>query len=323
MAAAAGDTLVGPLGQTGVLFLARAAPNLAQRRQKVLALCQKARDLAGGFGMQACAAVGPFGSYQTLPRRVVACRTAAEQALLTNTPILDAKEGGSLLRAQSELGELARAIVDAIERHPERVELIVDRYLEVVALRSAFRPEVAFAYVDCLINDLLRVVTRAVGATRRALESALRELQRQDAATLSDVLARAREALLDLAAAVRQPLQADRELRLRRAEDYVLSRFTEHVTMPAAARAAGYAPAYFSRLFKQQYGTTFERYLLDLRLDRARELLRNTDVSIERVAQSSGFRSLDYFFHVFRARTGMAPGAYRRSSTANGSPQID
>jgi transcriptional regulator GlxA family with amidase domain len=78
------------------------------------------------------------------------------------------------------------------------------------------------------------------------------------------------------------------------------------------ARASGYSRDHFSQLFKTQQGVTFERYVFRLRLDRARELLTGTDLSVTRVAELSGFGSTQYLCRVFRRALGSTPLAYRR-----------
>jgi AraC-like DNA-binding protein len=75
---------------------------------------------------------------------------------------------------------------------------------------------------------------------------------------------------------------------------------------------AGFAPKYFSKLFHEQQRTTFEKYLFEVRLERARLLLGGTDLQIGRIAELSGFRSPQNLCRVFRRAVGATPLAYRR-----------
>ena len=71
-----------------------------------------------------------------------------------------------------------------------------------------------------------------------------------------------------------------------------------------------------ARLLARDQGVTFEKYVQGLRLERARQTLTVTSLSIERVARLSGFKSRPYFQSVFRRATGLTPAAYRRREHA-------
>jgi len=77
------------------------------------------------------------------------------------------------------------------------------------------------------------------------------------------------------------------------------------------ARIAGFAPNYFSLLFKRREKVTFEHYLRNLRVDRARQLLTTTDLGIQRVAQLCGFGTGQYMARVFKRSLGVTPSACR------------
>ena len=65
--------------------------------------------------------------------------------------------------------------------------------------------------------------------------------------------------------------------------------------------------------FRRALGRTPKEEITRVRLERAQRLLRQTTMSIQRIAAESGFRSIDYFDRVFRRQTGLTPRAYRQS----------
>ena len=100
---------------------------------------------------------------------------------------------------------------------------------------------------------------------------------------------------------------------MRKAAEYVRHHYTEPIDFGRVARMAGFAPAYFSQLFRKQEGVPFEKYVRALRLERAKRLLTSTQVPVARVAALSGFSSPQYFCRVFVSDVGLSPREYRRS----------
>jgi AraC-like DNA-binding protein len=98
---------------------------------------------------------------------------------------------------------------------------------------------------------------------------------------------------------------------LLRAKDLVDARYREPLDVPALARAAHLSPAHFSREFRRAFGETPHQYLLTRRLERAAELLRNTDRSVADVCFSVGLRSIGSFTTSFRRSYGLSPTEYR------------
>jgi len=69
--------------------------------------------------------------------------------------------------------------------------------------------------------------------------------------------------------------------------------------------------SYLSALFSQTTGATFHHFLEEVRLSKARELLRDPRNRIGDVARASGYASLDAFRHAFKAHEGLSPEAWR------------
>jgi AraC-like DNA-binding protein len=100
---------------------------------------------------------------------------------------------------------------------------------------------------------------------------------------------------------------------LLRAKDLMDARYREPLAVPALARAARLSPAHFSREFKRAFGETPHQYLLTRRLERAAELLRNTDRSVAEICFAVGLASVGSFTTSFKRAFGQTPTAYRAS----------
>src|SRR5947208_8337534 len=98
---------------------------------------------------------------------------------------------------------------------------------------------------------------------------------------------------------------------LLRAKDLVDARYREPLDVAALARAAFVSPAHFSRQFRRTFGETPHQYLLTRRLERAAELLRNTDRSVADICLSVGLQSIGSFTTSFTRTYGRPPTAYR------------
>jgi AraC-like DNA-binding protein len=89
------------------------------------------------------------------------------------------------------------------------------------------------------------------------------------------------------------------------------ARYREPLDVAELARVAHLSPAHFSREFRKTFGETPHQYLLTRRMERAAELLRNTDRSVADICLTVGMRSVGSFTSTFGRTYGMSPTAYR------------
>src|SRR5437764_1886637 len=110
----------------------------------------------------------------------------------------------------------------------------------------------------------------------------------------------------------------DRNRRMLRARDTIDRSFATPLDVQALARVAHISPAHFSRQFRATFGETPHRYLQRRRVERAMELLRETDRSVTEICLDVGFGSLGTFSRTFRAIVGESPSAYRARFAGEG-----
>lgn len=76
----------------------------------------------------------------------------------------------------------------------------------------------------------------------------------------------------------------------------------------------GVSPSYFSSTFKREIGQSFVQYLTMVRMERAKELLRNTDMKTYEIAEAIGLSESNYFSFCFKRYEGCSPSQYRQKA---------
>jgi len=92
---------------------------------------------------------------------------------------------------------------------------------------------------------------------------------------------------------------------------YIRLHYAEPVTLERMAAALNYSVPYLIKQFKLRMGTSPIGYLIEVRMDKAKELLLRTDAALQDIAEGVGYNDISYFNKTFKKYTGMTPGQYR------------
>lgn len=97
--------------------------------------------------------------------------------------------------------------------------------------------------------------------------------------------------------------------------NYIGDHYQEYdITTESLANMANLTPGYFGKLFAESIGKTVNEYILELRLSRAQEFLRSTDLTINEISSKVGFSNSTYFTTLFKKSFGLTPNQYRMGS---------
>ena len=102
--------------------------------------------------------------------------------------------------------------------------------------------------------------------------------------------------------------------KLAEAFDYIHGHFTDQkLSVERLAARSGMSDTYFRKLFAAEFGTTPLKYINNLRLHHAKELLRSDYYTVEEIAERCGFNNINYFSFFIKKETGMSPLGLRRA----------
>lgn len=99
--------------------------------------------------------------------------------------------------------------------------------------------------------------------------------------------------------------------RMQKFLQYIEQHFGEDVSLEVLAASANVSKSECLRCFKSTMQSTPYKYLIEYRLSKAAELLKNTDESISNIAECVGFHQISHFGKCFKEKTGLAPRDYR------------
>lgn len=94
---------------------------------------------------------------------------------------------------------------------------------------------------------------------------------------------------------------------------YVRQQYHNRITLDDVAKLCGMSKSHFSRTFKSEHGITFQDFLIQQRINKAVELLGNSDLQVTQVALAVGFTELSNFTRTFQRTIGILPTCYRKA----------
>jgi AraC-like DNA-binding protein len=278
-------------------------------------LSHRATALARRFGFGLHVGVSQADdSGATLPTRFQGALWAAEKALAERTPIAHGEprreRSGEILR------ELRVEIGHSLADQPSLIIPRFDRYIEAVLAHSGYRLERARAELGAGLERLTEPLLSAGFLDRKSHREmfASMEERSESARTVSELVAACRALVIDIKNAVVDRTAAQQDRGTRRAITFMKDHASEPLTVAQVAHVAGFGPDHFCRLFKRDEGITPERYLTQLRIERAKSMLTATSLNLDAVGKLSGFQTRNYFHRVFKRAVGMTPTEFRERS---------
>ena len=306
----------GRVGEHGVVFLLGGAKSKGALHSRMQDLASVATRVARrSFGLKVHFGASAFGSATTPSSSFDQALRSAEQALSQGLSIVYADPKAE--RTVSPLRLMRQRLGEAAQQQ----EVLVSRfeqYIEAVGAHCGYRLEPSRIHLEAGFDESAQALLSSGVLQQKSYVDTCEVLERaaRGARSATELFAAYRRAISDLKQLAIKPAAASQDRSLRRAITYIHEHFSEPLTVPDVAHVAGFAPGYFAQLFKRRERMTFDRYVRKLRIERAKQLLKGTALSVERVGQLAGFPLRPYFFRIFKESVGITPQAYRKAGPA-------
>lgn len=119
------------------------------------------------------------------------------------------------------------------------------------------------------------------------------------------------EKLMQSCISIRDKNEDRSESLVEKARAYMQENYMREISLDDVSKEVNISPYYFSKIFKEESGENFSEYLANIRMNRAKELLDDPELSIKEVGVMSGYSDPNYFSRIFKKHTGITPREYR------------
>lgn len=305
-----------------VVNLREGEPYHAERLQEKLAYLQEMIDNC--FSFTVSIAVSSAGlSYRDLPAKLKECQSALEHRFyLGGNAIINYSDLTAFFRYEdhSLLDQQQKLLMEQINAgNCEAVLRTVETIREYTAsLKPDDKSYIKSFYLSTLssINSIRSSLIRT--SQERPSEAlsvtSLYTLVEgcESISDLSDIL---REASRKAAENINSFNQKNMKLLMKNAVDYLQEHFNEPITLSEVAGKIFVSTYYLSRMFKKELNKNFVDYLNEIRMDKARELLKDMNLRTYEIADTVGISDPHYFSKLFKKYVGMTPTEYREQNS--------
>ena len=127
---------------------------------------------------------------------------------------------------------------------------------------------------------------------------------------------RASESLVDAMVDLRSGEASREEKHYTRLTDYIRKEYMNDISLDSAGEALDMSPSYIGLVFRKVGGTSFLKYLTDIRMEETKRLLATTDLTLREIGHRVGIENQNTLIRTFKKAEGVTPGQYRMSKQA-------
>ena len=172
--------------------------------------------------------------------------------------------------------------------------------------------------IDKIKNAFFELIVTANNATREQNKNFTSDTFDNAFATMSNISDTklikefAQKFLMECTQAVASVKKAEENPIIKKVCAYVDENLSSDISLETTADFAGVSSFYLSKLFKEEKGETFINFISDKRLEKSRQLLSETNLSIKEITAEVGYNDQNYFSRIFKTKYGLSPKEYRK-----------
>lgn len=274
------------------------------------------------FGFTVTVAVSSDGQGPLqLPSKLKECREALEHKFyIGNNSIIFHNDISTFFKYEdySILEKYQKALLEGIKSGNERIVRgkLQDISVYIDGLNALNKEYIKNFYWNTIssINNIRISIAAADNGKKienRDISNLYHMIEKCD--SIRDLGSILEEIALNVAAKVNSFNNKSIKLILRKAVEYLQMHYSEQITLNEVAEYAFVSTYYISRMFKKELGKNFVDYLNEIRLEKAKELLKDVKFKTYEVAELVGIPDAHYFSRLFKKHEGLTPTEYRDS----------
>lgn len=309
------------LNSNRVGFIIQKSDNLPLDIEKVSEKCAYLQEVINnGFGFTVTIAVSSNGrEAMELPDKLKECLGSLEyKSYMGNNSIIQYSDLNSFFRYEdySTLDKYQKQLIESIKSGneagvKENTKYIAD-YLTNNNININYMRNFYYTTLSSINN--IRISVSSADMDKKYSEgediaSLIKLIEKSDKAEeLNSLLG---DVSIKIASKVNNFNNKSIKLIMRKAIDYIQDHYNEQVTLNEVAENIYVSTFYISRMFKKELGKSFVDYLNDVRIDKAKELLKDVKYKTYEVAEKVGISDPHYFSKLFKKYSGMTPSEFR------------
>lgn len=281
--------------------------------RKTLKCCLNQMELQRGLFNQvsfSMAASGVLESPELLQEAVREASVLIQDRIVKGTGrLLEQRSSSAELRESNVLEKYLREIAhgaDALDT--QQADSAVNHLLDEVRRAKAVRGSEIFE----LVFSAAEIFSARIQMVQRAEQLEKFRMRCSQCSSVEELFECLRSFQNEYIEACLEKRENDAVRPIRKAKQYIQNHYSEAITLEEVSSAVGLSSAYFSALFKKTEGEGFAKYLINVRMEQARILLRESNIPVAEICRRVGYNDLKHFTHTFERSAGVKPATYRK-----------